>query len=120
VRLEGALLSVVRPVMPRRQRTWLDALIAEAESVEPGRARLLWLLGAGGLLADVYARLMVALVTPASVLLLGATVFFAAMAQTEYEGFGEEEDWYWLAAVCAAGVVGVSVKKLRRILSDSE
>jgi hypothetical protein len=119
VRLDGALISLVRPAMPRRQRAWLDALVAEAETVEPGRARLLWLLGAGGVLADVYARLMVALVTPASVLLLGAAVFFAVMAQTEYESFGDEEDWYWLAAVCAAGVVGVSVKKLRRMLTDS-
>jgi hypothetical protein len=45
-------------------------------------------------------------------------VSFAALAQTEYEGFGDEEDWYWLAAVCAAGVVGVSVEKLRRILRN--
>jgi hypothetical protein len=102
-----------------RQRAWLDALVAEAETVEPGRARLLWLLGAGAVLADVYARLMVALVTPASVLLLGAAVSFAVMAQTEYEGFGDDEDWYWLAAVCAAGVIGVSVNKLRRVLTDS-
>jgi peptidoglycan/LPS O-acetylase OafA/YrhL len=119
MRLERALLSVVTPVMPRRQRAWLDALVAEAENVEPGRARLLWLLGAGGLLADVYARLMVASVTPASVLLLGAAVCFAVMAQTEYEGVGDDEDWYWLAVVCAAGVAGVSIRKLRRMLTDS-
>jgi hypothetical protein len=118
VQLDSVLISLVRPVMPERQRAWLDALVAEAENVEPGRPRLLWLLGAGRVLADVYARLTVALVTPASVLLLGAAVFFAVMAQTEYEGFGDEEDWYWLAAVCAVGLVGVSVKKLRRILAD--
>jgi hypothetical protein len=113
------LISLVWRVMPKGQRAWLDALVAEAETVEPGRRRLLWLLGSFGVLADVYARLMFALVTPASVLLLGAAVFFAVMAQTEYEEFGDEEDWYWLAAVCAVGVAGVSIKKLRRRLTDS-
>jgi hypothetical protein len=117
VQLESALISLVRSVTPIRQRSWLDGLVAEAQSVEPGRARLAWLLGAGAVLADAYARLFVALVTPASVLLLGAAVFFAALAQTEYEGFGDEEDWYWLAAVCAAGLVGVCVKTLRRTFS---
>jgi hypothetical protein len=119
VLLDGVLISLIRRVMPRRQRAWLAALVAEAENVEPGRPRLLWLLGAGGLLADVYARLMVALVSPASVLLLGAAMVFAVMAQTEYEGFGDDEDWYWLAVVCAAGVAGVSIRKLRRMLTDS-
>jgi hypothetical protein len=114
VQLETALISLVRPIMPKRQRAWLDALVAEAESVEPGSTRLVWLLGAGGVLVDVYAHFFVALVTPASVLLLGATVFFAVLAQTEYEGFGDEEDWYLLAAVCAGGFIGVCVKPVRR------
>jgi hypothetical protein len=105
--------------MPRRQRPWLDGLLAEAETVAPGRARLLWLLGAGGVLIDVYLRLFKALITSASMLLLGATVFFAVMAQTEYEGFGDEEDWYALAAVCAAGLIGVCVKKLGRHFGGS-
>jgi hypothetical protein len=112
------VISLLRAVMPRRQRPWLDALVAEAQSVQPGRARLVWLLGAGRVLADIYARLLLALVTPASVMLLGAAVFFAALAQTEYEGFGDEEDWYWLVAVCTIGLIGVSIKKLRRTLSE--
>jgi drug/metabolite transporter (DMT)-like permease len=114
VRREKMLISLVRPVMPGRHRHWLDALLAEAEGLQPARSRLIWLLGAGGLLAAVYARLLVALVTPASVLLFSAAVFFAVLSQTEFEAFGEEEDWYWLAAVSAIGLIGVCVKQLRR------
>jgi hypothetical protein len=101
-----------RSACPAGDRPWIDALFAELETIESGRARLLWLLGAGDLVLDRY---IAALLTPASLLLLAAAAVFGWMAVTEYEGLAPEDDWYGvIAAAFTASLIGVSALNLRR------
>jgi hypothetical protein len=109
------LQRLTRGVCPAAERPWLDALFAEMEAIESGRARLLWLLGAAGLLADGYTRLIAIVVTPASLTLLSGAFVLGCMALIELEGLLPEDDWYGpLAALCTAGLIGVAVLNLRR------
>jgi amino acid transporter len=104
-----------RNACPAAGRPWVDALFAEVEAIDSGRARLLWLLGAAGLLFDRYLRLFSAATTPLSLLLLATTAVFAWLAVTEYEGFAFEDDWYGLIAACfATSLVVVTAINLRR------
>lgn len=104
-----------RSACPPADRPWVDALFAELDTIESGRARLAWLLGATGLLADRYARRCFRLLTPANGLCFAATLVFGTMAVTEYQGLAPEDDWYAiLAAIFAAGLISVSVLNLRR------
>lgn len=50
------LLSLARKLTPRRDREWLDALIAELPSVADGRERRAWLGGAPAVLAAAFWR----------------------------------------------------------------
>jgi hypothetical protein len=101
-----------RSACPAADRPWVDALFAELETIETGRGRLLWLLGATHLVFDRYVA---ALLSPVNLLLLAAAVLFAWMAVTEYEGLAAEDDWYGpIAAIFVAGLIGVSVFNLRR------
>ncbi len=110
------LHRISRSACPAADRPWVDALFAELETIDSGRARLLWLLGAAGLLFDRYTRLFVALVTPATALCFAATLVFGALAVTEYQGLVPEDDWYAiLAALFTASLIGVSVVNLRRL-----
>jgi hypothetical protein len=100
-----------RGVCPAADRPWLDALFAELETIDSRRGRLLWLLGAAGL---VFNRYVSALLRPVSLLCLAAAVFFIAMTLTSYEGLLSEDDWYAvLAAIFTAGLIGASALNLR-------
>ena len=101
-----------RSACPAADRAWVDALFAELESVETGRARLLWLLGATHLVFDRY---LAALLSPVNLLLLAAAVLFSWMAISEYEGLAAEDDWYGpIAAIFVAALIAVSAVNLRR------
>jgi hypothetical protein len=104
-----------RYACPVADRPWLDALFAELETIDSGRARLLWLFGAAGLLCDRYGRLLAAATTPLSLALLALTGAFGGLAVTEYEGFAFEDDWYGpVAAFFATSLFAVTVLNLRR------
>jgi hypothetical protein len=107
-----ALHRISRGLCAPPDRPWLDALFAELETIETGRGRLLWLLGAAHLVFDRY---LAALLSPSNLFLLAAAVLFAWLAITEYEGLAVEDDWYGPIAVSfVAGLIAVSVVNLRR------
>lgn len=109
------LHRISRSACPPADRPWLDALFAESDAVESGRARLVWLLGALGLVADRHARRLASMITPTWLACLIATLAFAYMGFIEYEGLAIEDDWYpAFAAITAATLICVSLLNLRR------
>jgi hypothetical protein len=96
-------------------RRWVAALLAELATIQGRRARMLWLLGATGMLFGHYTRSLAALLTPVSLVCAAAALLFGVLAITEYEGLAVEDDWYPLiAAAAAAALICVSVFNLRR------
>ena len=113
------LHRISRSACPAADRPWIDALFAELETIESGRARLLWLLGAADLILDRYMRQLAALVTPAAMLCLMGAAVFLTLALTQYEGLAPEDDWYFiLAAIFTTSLIGVSGLSLRRNALD--
>ena len=109
------LFRISRSACPPADRPWLDALFAEIDAVEPGRARLVWLLGALGFLANRRLRRLSSLVTPLSLACLVQALIFGAMGVTEYEGLAVEDDWYpGISALFAAALLGVMLINLKR------
>ena len=100
---------------PAPDGRWVGALFAELAVIDSQRGRLLWLLGAAGLIAGHYTRRCTSLLTPISFICVIATVVFGVMAFTEYEGLAVEDDWYPLiTAAFAAALICVSLLNLRR------
>ena len=113
--MSRVLYRLSRRACPPADRPWVDALFAELEAVEPGRDRLLWLLGAAGLLLDRYVRLLSFSLSRASLICLAAALTFGWLAIIEYEGLAVEDDWYGpVAALSTAALVCVSFLNLRR------
>jgi hypothetical protein len=109
------LHRISRSACPAADRPWLDALFAEIDAVDPGRARIFWLLGAFGLLAHRHLQGLGSVVTPLTLVFFFAAVVFAVMGITEYEGLALEDDWYpAVSAAFVAALIGVTVINLRR------
>ena len=109
------LHRISRSACPPADRPWLDALFAEIDAVEPGGDRVVWLLGAFGLLAHRHLQRLAAVVTPVTLFCLLAAVVFAVMGVTEYEGFALEDDWYpAISTAFTTALVGVVLINLRR------
>jgi hypothetical protein len=111
-----ALYRISRLACPAADHPWLDALFAEAEAIDSGRGRLLWLAGAAGLLFDRQARVLATLLSPLSLLLLCASVLCSWLALIEFEGLAPEDDWYGPAAAVLAGLLAaVSISRIKRL-----
>jgi hypothetical protein len=109
------LHRISRSACPAADRPWLDALFAEIDAVEPGRARLVWLLGTFGLLAHRRLQRLATAISPVTLFCLLAAIVFAVMGVTEYEGLAVEDDWYpGVSALFAAALVGVILLNLKR------
>ena len=109
------LHRISRSACPAADRPWLDALFAEIDAVESGPDRLVWLLGAVGLLVNRHLRRVAGMVTPVWFACLAAALAFAWLGFIEYEGLAVEDDWYpALTATSFAALLGVSVINLRR------
>jgi cytochrome bd-type quinol oxidase subunit 2 len=109
------LHRISRTACPASDRPWLDALFAELDAVESARARLVWLLGAVGLVAGRRAQRLAAMVSPAWLASLFAVCAFSFLAFVQYEGFVTEDDWYLaFAAAAIAVLIAVSAINLRR------
>ena len=118
--MTNVLYRISRGVCPASDRQWLEALFAEADAVEPGPGRVLWLLGAFGLLTQRYVRRLVAMISPAWLVSLTLAVGFFVLAFVEYEGFAIEDDWYpAFAALSAAVLLALSLLSLKRDTSES-
>jgi hypothetical protein len=114
------LHRISRGACPAADRPWLDALFAELDAIEPGRARFVWLLGALGLVANRYLRRLSVLVTPAWLAWLIAALVFTWFGLIEFEGLTAEDDWNQVFAAAAfAAWFGVSVLNLRRRVADN-
>jgi hypothetical protein len=113
------LYRISRSACPAADRPWLDALYAESDAVESGRARLVWLLGAWGMLMDRQARRLDPRLVLAAVLCLALSLVSAALWFTGYEGLSLDDDLYMAgSAIFIAALVGLSAAQLRRPYPD--
>lgn len=113
------LYRISRTACPASDRPWLDALFAEIDAVETGGARLIWLFGVLGLLANRHAQRIATMITPAWLACFAAAIAFAVMGFIEYEGLVIEDDWYpAIAAFAATTLIALSVVNLKRHVSE--
>jgi len=114
------LHRISRNACPAADRPWLDALFAEIDAIESGRARLLWLLGAFGLVTSRYVRRILMIVTPSWLACFVAALGFSWLGIIEYEALAIEDDWYpALATSSFAALLGISILNLRRRTPDT-
>jgi hypothetical protein len=115
------LYRISRAACPATDRPWLDALFAEAGTVESGRDRLLWLLGALGLLVDRQARRLDPRLLIAAACCLALSLTSAAFWFTGYEGLTGEDD-YSIAgtAVFVAALISLTALQFTRPFPKGE
>jgi amino acid transporter len=114
------LYRISRNACPAADRPWLDALFAELEAVESTPARLLWLLGAVGLVASRHIGRLDARLVFASALCLAVSLLSGAIWFSGSEVFALDDDLYMAAAAFfASGLVGLSVLQLRHPMPET-
>jgi hypothetical protein len=115
------LYRISRSACPAVDRPWLDALFAEIDAIESGKARLLWIFGAVGLLLDRYVRRLDPRLMLAAVLCAGLSLASGVFWFTGYEGVTGEDDFYIMgAAIFASGLIALSAIQLTRPFMEGE
>jgi hypothetical protein len=114
------LYRISRGACPAADRPWLDALFAEIDAVESGRARFVWLLGAVGLLADRIVRRLDARLVLAAAVCLGLSITSSVLWFLGFEALALDDDLYMAgAAAFAVALVGLSILQMRRPVTDA-
>lgn len=113
------LYRISRSACPAADRPWLDALFAESDAVDSGRARFVWLLGAWGMLIDRQVRRLDPRLVLAAVFCLALSLISGALWQAGYEGLSIDDDFYMAGvAVFVSALIGLSAAQLRRPYPD--
>jgi hypothetical protein len=90
---ESRLRLCARVFLPPQDRRWLDALLAEAGTIEDRRTRIVWLLG--GVEFIVLRRLKgIDWLTCTTVSAFALAVLSLILAVTEYEARWFDDDFY--------------------------
>jgi hypothetical protein len=113
------LYRISRSACPAADRPWLDALFAESDAVESGRARLVWLLGAWGMLMDRQAQRLDLRLIIGTAACLALSLVSGAFWFTGYEGLALDDDLYMAGSgIFIAALLGLSAAQLRRPYPD--